>query len=596
LALNKDRLWGLVTTANDKAGWVSVEFLDVDGDLANAPQVLSLTPPDDYPADQIAPIATMSGQAISDMTAPASATISSSSEVSPGAVTAGANRATVPLRVLAPVAEGRINRKVDYQRGPDASSGALGTLYVDDKVSALAINEPRDWVIVQADRSRVGWIPATALTIDEGSLANAFPVIAAWVQSNEVDVLSGPGIFHETIGGLAINDLVAVLARNEGGNWLMVETRAGGRGWTTPKLLTIMGSLADVPLVNALSFEALPPPEPAPVPRAPQWPAQNLMALQLSSGGDIMLINADGSNLRRLTNGIDPVLSPDGQSVAFTRWQGDRGSLWMTNVDGTNERVIIGDLRKTKGPDWSPDGSRIVFNYQHGGRLDPKERCFNLLKGKPPLPPMNAYDFRQKRKNSIPYLCWTLPPDPHWGLRVVDLADGRSEDVDGGRYAFRPTWDPGQEWRIVSDSGQGLLGIDVNRPDYREALTENVNDGSPVFSPDGRYLAVTVGNQGGSSGYDIFRMNADGSGRVRLTNTPLWVPVGPEEQKQWNNVAPAWSPDGSQIAFLTDRTGRWEIWVMNADGSEQHPMFSDEVNDQLDITYNFVDERVLSWR
>jgi Tol biopolymer transport system component len=80
--------------------------------------------------------------------------------------------------------------------------------------------------------------------------------------------------------------------------------------------------------------------------------------------------------------------------------------------------------------------------------------------------------------------------------------------------------------------------------------------------------------------------------------------VTPGDHKQWNNVSPTWSPDGSQIAFLTDRTGRWEIWVMNAEcvslpegcGSNQHPMFSDEVNNQLHLTYNFVDERMLSWR
>jgi TolB protein len=321
-----------------------------------------------------------------------------------------------------------------------------------------------------------------------------------------------------------------------------------------------------------------------------------LIALQLSSGGDIMLINADGTNLRRLTNGIDPVLSPDGQSVAFTRWQGDQGSLWTINTDGSNERVVIDSYRKAKGPEWSPDGSQIVFNYQHGGRLSPKEQCFNLAKGDPPTPPMNAYDFKIKIKDGMPHLCWKLPPDPHWGLRVVNLADGQSEDVDGGTYAFRPAWDPGRDWRIVSDGGRGLLGIDINRPEYREPLTENIGDGSPTMSPDGRFLAVTAGRQGGGSGYDIYRLNPDGTGRVRLTNTPLWVPVGPDEQKPWNNVAPAWSPDSSQIVFLTDRTGRWEIWVMNADGSNPHPMFSDTVNDQLPIQYNFVDERVLSWR
>jgi Tol biopolymer transport system component len=96
--------------------------------------------------------------------------------------------------------------------------------------------------------------------------------------------------------------------------------------------------------------------------------------------------------------------------------------------------------------------------------------------------------------------------------------------------------------------------------------------------------------------YNIHRLNSDGEGRVPLTKTPLWVTAEPGDQEAWNNVSPAWSPDGSQIAFLTDRTGRWEIWVMNLDGSSQRPMFPDEVNDQLQFNYAFVDERVLSWR
>ncbi|MBN1991266.1 MAG: SH3 domain-containing protein [Anaerolineae bacterium] len=587
LALNTDKQWALVKTADDKTGWVSVDFLQVEGDLTDVPQVLSLAPVDGHPADQLAPIAAMSGQPI-----PASTGASSTgSTVTTAAVV---NKPTLPGQVLAPVAQGQINRRVELRREPDAASGLLDTMYVDEKVTVLAVNDARDWAVIQANQARAGWLPADNLTLTEGSLDQAYVVQTAWVDSNELEIKSGPGIYHDTVGTLALNDLVAVLAQNDGGNWVLIETQAGGRGWISPKFLTMRGSLAGVPLITSFSIEA-PPPAATPEPFTPKWPVQNLLALQLSSGGDIMLINADGSGLRRLTHGLDPVLSPDGRAVAFTRWQGDQGSLWIINTDGSNERLIIDEVRKAKGPTWSLDGAQIMFNYQHGGRLEVAEICHNLSKSEP-KPPMNAYDFEVKMKGMTPYLCWLVPPDPHWGLRLVNLADGRSEDVFGGTYAFRPAWDPGQPWRIVSDSGMGLLGIDLNRPDYREPLTDNVNDGSPVFSPDGCYLAVTVGNQGGSSGYDIFRLNADGSGRVRLTQTPLWVPVGPDEQKPWNNVASAWSPDGSQIAFLTDRAGRWEIWVMNADGSNQRQMFSNEVNDQLDLTYNFVDEQVLSWR
>jgi hypothetical protein len=87
---------------------------------------------------------------------------------------------------------------------------------------------------------------------------------------------------------------------------------------------------------------------------------------------------------------------------------------------------------------------------------------------------------------------------------------------------------------------------------------------------------------------------------VRLTETP-WRVIGDrrlngEEPRLWNNAAPAWSPDGSQIAFLTDRTGQWEIWVINADGSNQRPLIPAEMLAGLNLQYNGVDERALSWR
>jgi TolB protein len=59
-------------------------------------------------------------------------------------------------------------------------------------------------------------------------------------------------------------------------------------------------------------------------------------------------------------------------------------------------------------------------------------------------------------------------------------------------------------------------------------------------------------------------------------------------------VSPAWSPDGKQIVFLSDRGGKWEFYVMNADGTNQRKILQG-VTERLNIQYNGVKERVISW-
>ena len=57
-----------------------------------------------------------------------------------------------------------------------------------------------------------------------------------------------------------------------------------------------------------------------------------------------------------------------------------------------------------------------------------------------------------------------------------------------------------------------------------------------------------------------------------------------------HNVAPAWSADGQHIVFLTNRTGAWQLWVMNADGSNQRPLLV-----SVAIVYDYQAEQVVSW-
>ena len=67
---------------------------------------------------------------------------------------------------------------------------------------------------------------------------------------------------------------------------------------------------------------------------------------------------------------------------------------------------------------------------------------------------------------------------------------------------------------------------------------------------------------------EIYVMNADGTGQTNLTSNSAW------------DAQPAWSTDGSQIAFVSDRDGNDEIYVMSADGSNQTRLTSDPATDQ----------------
>ena len=487
-------------------------------------------------------------------------------------------------------------RQVDMYTGPGADYKPVETVVIEDVVSVLGTNATHDWLLVKpaADFTNPGWIGREHL--EAGEALNAVPeIVTGWINSNSVRVRAKPSSDAGQVGSMMLNDMVVVAGVNESREWVLVTpVLAGGSYAWVPFHFVDLGYDWDALPVVSLPAAPTAPELEQPAEVRPQMAAKSLgiLVLQVASGGDILVINQDGTGMRKLTQGVDPVLSPDGTQVAFTRWEygGELGSLWTINVDGSNERQILGEMRKAKGPDWSPDETQIVLSYQAGGTTEDQQVCKSLA-GNPQMP-SNARDPKVKITNDGPYLCWTEPADAHWRLRTVNMSDGSFQDLDAGLYASRPAWDPYRVERIVSDSGYGLM--ESYPADGRTVgLTSDMQEGAAVISPDGRYIASMV-YQGGT--YEIHRLNGDGSGRVRLTKTPLWVTAVPGDHQAWRNVAPAWSPDGTQIAFLTDRSGKWEIGVMNADGSDPHAMFSEEINAQLPFQYDFNDERMLSWR
>lgn len=345
-------------------------------------------------------------------------------------------------------------------------------------------------------------------------------------------------------------------------------------------------------------------------PRPVSGNGSGTLVFQTQSGGEIYKINADGTGLMRITNGIDPQLSPDGTQIAFTRWE-PRYELFTINLDATGERAWTQGWRQMKSPTWSADGSKLVFSFQEGGRLDPKRRRFDLSDfaepGRSPDPPrIPANAVGVDVTDGI--LTYVIPADAHWWLNEIDLNSGEIRRLATERHSYGSTAHPTQANLVAY---KGIQGIAINNmeTDTDQPVTTDFRDHTPVISPDGSRVAVSYQQDGH---WEIHTMNLDGSNRQRLTTTPLRVlaernqltradHMGKErvvasENPWWNHAAPVWSPDGSQIAFLTDRTGKWEIWIMNADGTEQRPMFPNGALDGLELNYAGVDERMLSWR
>lgn len=123
-----------------------------------------------------------------------------------------------------------------------------------------------------------------------------------------------------------------------------------------------------------------------------------------------------------------------------------------------------------------------------------------------------------------------------------------------GQIAFGSTRDGNWEIYLMNADGTGQTNL-TNNP---------AQDSSAAWSPDGHKIAFDSIRDGN---WEIYLMNPDGSAQTRLTNN------------SGVDVAPDWSPDGSKMAFESDRDGNREIYLMNADGTGQSRLTNNSVRD-----------------
>ncbi len=247
-----------------------------------------------------------------------------------------------------------------------------------------------------------------------------------------------------------------------------------------------------------------------------------------SGGSELYIMNADGTDVKRLTFSIGddaaPHFSPDGRQIVFTSGrEGGQFEVYKMNVDGSAQTRLTFNPGVDGRASWSPDGAKIAFETGRKSATDPADATsFNRE-----IATMNPDG------SGVTVLTDTLSPVIHRSTRWSP--DGSQIVFDSNRDSPGPTPPSNNDIYKMNRDGSGIKRLTTNAGN---GLPGTAFDQLAQFSPDGTQIVFDSNRNrdpepapNGTANAEVYIMNADGGGERRVTNAP-----GTDQRCDWQTI------------------------------------------------------------
>jgi len=242
--------------------------------------------------------------------------------------------------------------------------------------------------------------------------------------------------------------------------------------------------------------------------------------------------------------------SPNNAIVFVSNRDGNE-EIWVMNPDGSLQRRLTNNKVRDIKPTWTTDRQSIAFTSIASNGIFIRYLKYSS-KDDPKILLSNCEDIDYARDGRVAVSKWN---GKDWDIAIA-IGDSLETVFSSENNDFRPRWSPdGKYLAFLSELKKGVVQIFLldltNKKTEPRQVTFEGNNFDPAWSPDGNLIVFTSNRTGN---YELFLMESDGSNqRVLVTH-------------KGNDGSPTWSPDGQRIAFDSDAEGNMDIYVVNLDG------------------------------